>query len=126
MMEEDINILTNNVLNLAFSVHSELGAGLLESTYEACLFYELRKNDIKVERQKKLPIYYKGTLLDEEYRIDLLVENKLILELKNVDNLQPIHSAQILTYLKLSHIKYGLLLNFNASSLRYGIKRFIL
>ncbi len=125
-MDEDINILTSKVLNCAFEVHNELGAGLLESTYEACLFHELIQKGIKVERQKKLPIYYKDVLLNEEYRIDLLIEDRLILELKSVENLQPIHSAQILTYLKLSHIKYGLLLNFNVSSLRYGIKRFIL
>ena len=125
-MEEDINTLTNKVLKLAFEVHSELGAGLLESTYETCLFHELLKNNIKVERQKKLPIYYKGMLLDEEYRIDLLVDERLVLELKSVECLQPVHSAQILTYLKLSHIKYGLLLNFNVPSLRYGIKRFVL
>lgn len=125
-MEEDINILTNKVLGLAFSVHSELGAGLLESTYEACLFYELTQNGIKVERQKKLPIFYKDIPLNEEYRIDLLIEDRLIIELKSVENLQPIHSAQILTYLKLSHIKYGLLLNFNVSHLKYGIKRFAL
>lgn len=125
-MEENINILTNKVLGLAFSVHSELGAGLLESTYEACLFYELTQNGIKVERQKKLPIFYKGIPLNEEYRIDLLIEDRLIIELKSVENLQPIHSAQILTYLKLSHIKYGLLLNFNVSHLKYGIKRFAL
>lgn len=125
-MEEDINILTNKVLGLAFSVHSELGARLLESTYEACLFYELTQNGIKVERQKKLPIFYKDIPLNEEYRIDLLIEDRLIIELKSVENLQPIHSAQILTYLKLSHIKYGLLLNFNVSHLKYGIKRFAL
>lgn len=125
-MEEDINMLTNKVLGLAFSVHSELGAGLLESTYEACLFYELTQNGIKVERQKKLPIFYKDTPLNEEYRIYLLIEDRLIIELKSVENLQPIHSAQILTYLKLSHIKYGLLLNFNVSHLKYGIKRFAL
>lgn len=125
-MEEDINMLTNKVLGLAFSVHSELGAGLLESTYEACLFYELTQNGIKVERQKKLPIFYKDIPLNEEYRIDLLIEDRLIIELKSVENLQPIHSAQILTYLKLSHIKYGLLLNFNVSHLKYGIKRFAL
>ena len=100
-MIEDINNLTSKVLGLAFEVHTQLGAGLLESTYESCLFYELRANDIDVERQKKLPIIYKGTQLDTDYRIDLLIDNQLIIELKSVEMLQPVHSAQLLTYMKL-------------------------
>lgn len=123
---ENINGLTEKVLKLAFEVHSQLGAGLLESIYETCLFYELTKNNMKVERQKQLPVIYKGINMDSNYRIDMLIEDKLIVELKTVDTLQPIHSAQILTYMKLSKIKYGLLLNFNVSSLKYGIKRFVL
>ena len=123
---EDINKLTEKVLKLAFDVHSELGAGLLESTYEACLFYELTRHNVKVERQKVLPICYNNITLDDGYRIDLLIEDRLIIELKSVESLMPVHSAQVLTYLKLSKLKYGLLLNFNVSSLRYGIKRFIL
>ena len=125
-MEEDINILTGTTLKYAFEVHTQLGSGLLESTYEACLFYELSKAGIKIERQKKLPIIYKGITLDTDYRIDLLIEKKLILELKSVESLLPVHSAQLLTYMKLSGLQYGLLLNFNVPSLKYGIKRFIL
>lgn len=125
-MIQDINVLTNKVLGLAFEVHTQLGAGLLESTYESCLFYELKDNNINVERQKKLPIIYKGIQLDTDYRIDLLIDNQLIIELKNVEALQPVHSAQLLTYMKLSNLKYGLLLNFNVPHLKQGIKRFIL
>lgn len=125
-MIQDINILTNKVLGLAFEVHTQLGAGLLESTYESCLFYELKDNNINVERQKKLPIIYKGIQLDTDYRIDLLIDNQLIIELKSVEALQPVHSAQLLTYMKLSNLKYGLLLNFNVPHLKQGIKRFIL
>lgn len=125
-MIQDINVLTNKVLGLAFEVHTQLGAGLLESTYESCLFYELKDNNINVERQKKLPIIYKGIQLDTDYRIDLLIDNQLIIELKSVEALQPVHSAQLLTYMKLSNLKYGLLLNFNVPHLKQGIKRFIL
>lgn len=125
-MIQDINVLTNKVLGLAFEVHTQLGAGLLESTYESCLFYELKENNINVERQKKLPIIYKGIQLDTDYRIDLLIDNQLIIELKSVETLQPVHSAQLLTYMKLSNLKYGLLLNFNVPHLKQGIKRFIL
>ncbi|MEF8804870.1 MULTISPECIES: GxxExxY protein [Bacteroides] len=123
---QDINVLTNKVLGLAFEVHTQLGAGLLESTYESCLFYELKENNINVKRQKKLPIIYKGIQLDTDYRIDLLIDNQLIIELKSVEALQPVHSAQLLTYMKLSNLKYGLLLNFNVPHLKQGIKRFIL
>ena len=125
-MIQDINVLTNKVLGLAFEVHPQLGAGLLESTYESCLFYELKENNINVERQKKLPIIYKGIQLDTDYRIDLSIDNQLIIELKSVEALQPVHSAQLLTYMKLSNLKYGLLLNFNVPHLKQGIKRFIL
>ena len=125
-MIQDINVLTNKVLGLAFEVHTQLGAGLLESTYESCLFYELKENNINVERQKKLPIIHKGIQLDTDYRIDLLIDNQLIIELKSVEALQPVHSAQLLTYMKLSNLKYGLLLNFNVPHLKQGIKRFIL
>ena len=118
---EEINILTGKVLGLAFEVHTQLGAGLLESTYETCLFHEIIEAGIKVERQKKLPIIYKGSKLDTDYRLDLLIDDRLIIELKSVEALLPVHSAQILTYMK-----YGLLLNFNVASLKYGIKRFIL
>ena len=123
---EDINILTNKVLGLPFEVHTQLGAGLLERTYETCLYHEHIETNIQVERQKKLPIIYKGIKLDTDYRIDLLIDKRLIIELKSVEALQPVHSAQILTYMKLSNLKYGLLLNFNVPRLKNGIKRFIL
>ena len=98
----------------------------MESTYETCLYHELIETNIQVERQKKLPIIYKGIKLDTDYRIDLLIDKRLIIELKSVEALQPVHSAQILTYMKLSNLKYGLLLNFNVPRLKNGIKRFIL
>lgn len=114
------------VLDCAFRVHTELGPGLLESTYEACLCYELEQEGLKVERQKALPITYKEVKLDVGYRIDLLVEDCVIVELKAVEFLSDTHLAQLLTYLKLSRCRLGLLANFNAKSLKYGIKRVVL
>ena len=107
-------------------MHAELGPGLLESTYEACLTYELLQSGYKVERQKPLPVIYKEVKLDAGYRIDLLVNNKVIVELKSVDAIAPIHEAQLLTYMKLSGIKLGLLLNFNVKDFKQGIMRRIL
>ena len=117
--------LSNKIIGLALDVHRELGPGLLESTYQQCLAYELSKAKIKFELEKEIPVKYKDVKLDCGYRIDLLVDNKLILELKCVERLQPIHEAQILTYMKLSNIKIGLLVNFNVM-LKNGIKRFVL
>ena len=110
----------------AYEVHTALGPGLLESTYEECLCYELSRYGLQVERQKTLPIEYKGIKIDNGYRLDIVVENKVVIELKSVETLLPIHSAQLLTYLKLSNIKYGLLINFNVKSLKEGIKRYIM
>ena len=124
--EKDINKLTSKILECAFTVHTELGPGLLENAYEECLFYELKKAGLKVERQKALPLVYKEIKLDAGYRIDLLVENKVIVELKSVEALNDIHIAQVLTYLKLSKCEIGLLMNFNVKSLKNGIKRLIL
>src|SRR5581483_7531559 len=104
-------------------VHRELGPGLLESTYEACLFYELCSRGLFVERQKELPVRYKGLAIDAGYRLDLLIEGRVVIELKAVDQLQPIHEAQLLTYLKLSGCTLGLLINFNVKILKDGIKR---
>jgi len=118
--------LSNKVIGLALDVHRELGPGLLESTYQQCLAYELSKENIKFEIEKEIPVKYKDVKLDCGYRIDLLVENKLILELKSVEKLLPIHEAQILTYMKLAKIKTGLLINFNVQMLKNGIKRFVL
>jgi len=118
--------LSNKIIGCAIEVHKELGPGLLESTYEQCLARELSLAKIKFEIQIPLPVIYKGVHLDCGYRIDLLVEKQLILELKAVDNLLPVHEAQILTYMKLSGISTGLLINFNVELLRKGIKRFVL
>jgi len=114
------------ILDCAFIVHSELGPGLLENAYEECLSYELRDAGLKVERQKALPLVYKEIKLDAGYRIDILVEDSIIVELKAVEELTDVHLAQILTYLKLSKCKLGLLVNFNVKCLKNGIKRVIL
>lgn len=120
-----MNNLTEQIIGAAIEVHKELGPGLLESTYERCLVHELLLRDIKAERQKKQPINYKGLEIDEGYRIDILIENKVILELKVVDHLNNVHTAQLLTYLKLSGCKLGYLINFNTELLRDGIKRIV-
>ena len=118
--------LTGIILKKAYEVHTALGAGLLESTYEECLCYELALCGLKVERQKTLPIEYKGIKIENGYRLDIVVEDQVIIELKSVDTLLPIHTAQLLTYLKLSKIKHGLLINFNVKSLKEGIKRYVM
>ena len=110
---------------MGIEIHTELGPGLLESTYEECLFYELKKNGFKVEKQKALPLMYKEVNLEVGYRIDLLVEDKIIIELKSVEALTDVHLAQVLTYLKLSKCKLGLLMNFNVYRLKDGIKRVV-
>src|SRR3989344_5704941 len=119
------NELSNEIVGAAIEVHRHLGPGLLESTYEECLCYELTNRSVKFERQKSLPVAYKGTKLDCGYRLDLVVDGLVILELKAVDQLQPIHSAQLLTYLKLSNLKLGILVNFNVAVLKNGIKRVV-
>jgi GxxExxY protein len=113
------------ILDAAFRVHTELGAGLLESAYEECLYYELKLMGLRVERQKALPVVYKEVKLDAGYRIDLLIENCIVVELKSVELLNDVHFAQILTYLKLSKCKLGLLVNFNVRHLKDGIKRIV-
>jgi len=122
----DIEKIFKIVLDCSFKVHSALGPGLLESAYEECLYYELKQSGLYVEKQKPLPLVYKEVKLDIGYRIDLFVENKVIVELKSVDALADIHMAQILTYLKLSKCKLGLLANFNVLHFKDGIKRVIL
>ena len=119
----EINQLTGKVIGAAIEVHKTLGPGLLESVYEECLCHELTLQKIAFERQKELPVEYKGLKLSLGYRIDILVKEQLILELKACDAIQPIHEAQLLTYLKLSGIKYGLLINFNTTYLKDGLKR---
>jgi GxxExxY protein len=118
--------LFKKVLDSAFRVHTELGAGLLESAYEECLYYELQQAGLKVEKQKALPVVYKDVRLEVGYRIDLWVENCIVVEIKSVECFTDIHFAQILTYLKLSGCKLGLLVNFNVRHLKDGIKRIIL
>ena len=118
--------LSNRIIGCALKVHKALGPGLLESTYEQCLCYELSKAGLRFERQKELPVKYEDVMIDCGYRIDILVEGRLILELKSVDTLQRIHEAQLLTYMKLSAVSIGLLINFNSVLLRDGIKRFVL
>jgi GxxExxY protein len=121
-----LNEISYDVIGAAFRVHSELGPGLLESTYEACLAYELGKLGLAFERQKSLPVTYQDVQLDAGYRIDLLVEDRIILEIKSVEAIAPIHKAQLMTYLKLSGIKLGLLLNFNVQDMKKGINRIIM
>ena len=119
------NSLATKVIGLAIKVHKELGPGLLESVYKECLFYELKKSGLFVEKEKSLPIYYDGVELECGYRLDLFVANKLIVEIKSVKELNEIYLAQLLTYLKLSESKLGLLINFNVLLLKDGIKRVI-
>ncbi len=121
-----INEITEKIIGAAIAVHKELGPGLLESAYEACLIYELVQSGLRVESQKALPVSYRGVQIDCGYRIDLLVENQIILELKAIEKIEPIHEAQLLSYLKLSGYKVGLLINFNVKLLRNGIRRFVL
>lgn len=121
----ELNKLSSKIINVAIEVHKELGPGLLESAYEECMCYEFRLRDIGFERQKPLPITYKGNTLECGYRLDILVENAIILELKVCEKLEPIHKAQLLTYLKLSNLKLGLLLNFNVTLMRDGITRVV-
>ena len=115
--------LTEEVIGAAMQVHSHLGAGLLESAYEECLCHELALRDLPFRRQVSLPINYKGLHLDCGYRIDVLVEDKLIIEVKSVERLLPVHQAQLITYLKVTGIQTGLLINFNVAHLRQGIRR---
>jgi GxxExxY protein len=125
-VKQSINEITEKIIGAAIAVHKELGPGLLESAYEACLVYELVQSGLKVESQKSLPVSYRGVQVDCGYRIDLLVEDQIILELKAVEKMEPIHEAQLLSYLKLSGYKIGLLINFNVRLLRNGIRRFVL
>ncbi len=118
--------LTRKVIGCAIEVHRQLGPGLLESTYEECLCYELSKEGLAFERQISLPMKYKDVALNVGYRIDLLVENKLIVEIKATEKILPLHEAQLLTYLKLSGTRTGLILNFNVPVLKDGVKRMVL
>ncbi len=118
--------LSNRIIGCAIEVHRELGPGLLESTYEQCLAHELSLNGINFKRQHPLPVAFKGVRLDCGYRVDVLVEDEFILELKSVEALKGIHEAQLLTYMKLAGIKHGFLINFNVRLLKEGLKSFVL
>ncbi len=118
--------LSKKIIGCAIEVHRELGPGLLESAYEQCLAHELTLQGIPYERQKPMPVSYKGILIDCGYRLDLLVDRKIVVELKAVAAIEPIHEAQLLTYLKLAKLNIGLLINFNVPLLKDGIKRFVL
>jgi len=122
----NFEFMSAQVIAAAIEVHRNLGPGLLESAYEECLCYEMQLRQIQFERQKHLPVTYKGKHLDCGYRIDIVAGGEILLELKCVEKLMPIHEAQLLTYLKLSGLKTGLLINFNAVLLKDGIKRFVL
>lgn len=119
----ELNQLSNKIIGAAIEVHKELGPGLLESVYEECLAHELKTNGLCVETQVVLPIKYKGVTLDKEYRIDVLVDKKIIIELKSVEELKKVNEIQLVTYLKMSGVKMGLLINFNVPKLVDGIKR---
>ncbi len=121
----DINELSSKIIGGAIEVHKALGPGLLESAYEECIFHELNLQGFSLERQKPLPVTYKGRILDCGYRLDLVVEKMIILELKSCEKIEPIHKAQLLTYLKLSGLNLGLLLNFNVPVMRDGIVRIV-
>jgi GxxExxY protein len=123
MNEEDA---AREIVDAAIAVHRELGPGLLESAYEQCLAFELVRRGLKVERQKVLPVIYQELQIDAGYRIDLLVQDRVVVELKAVEKLETIHEAQVLTYLKLSRCRIGLLLNFNVRLLQDGIRRLVL
>ncbi len=121
-----LNSISDKIIGAAIEVHKELGPGLLESVYEVCLYQELKKQGVSVDCQVDLPIIYKGEITNKTYRIDMLVENCVIVELKSVDTINPIYEAQLLTYMKLLNINLGLLINFNVELLKNGIKRRIL
>lgn len=120
----EIDELTETVIGCAIEVHRNLGPGLLESAYQECLFYELRTQKLNIEKEISLPIIYKEIKIDHGYRIDLLIENRLVVELKTVEKFTDVHTAQILTYMRLGEYSTGLLLNFNTKLLKHGIKRF--
>lgn len=122
MTEDEISKI---VFESALKVHKTLGPGLLESAYEECLFYELKKTNLKVEKQKPLPLIYEEVKLEVGYRIDIIIEGKFIVEIKSVEALNEVHLAQLLTYLKLSDCKLGLLINFNVKLLKNGVRRVI-
>ncbi len=125
MIEKSENELSNIIIGCAIEVHKQLGPGLLESAYQECLYYELKNSGLDVIKEKAMPIVYKEVKLDHGYRIDLLVNNKVVIEIKTVECFTDVHTAQVLTYLRLGNYKLALLLNFHVTSLKNGIKRVI-
>lgn len=119
------NELSNRIIGLAIEIHQSLGPGLLESAYKECLYFRLKKEGFLVEKEKSMPLIYEDVKLDCGYRIDILVDNKVVLEIKSVDSINEVHFAQTLTYMKLGNYKLGLLINFNVSLLKEGIKRIV-
>jgi len=125
MNNEKLNSLARQIVDASISVHKEMGPGLLESVYEYCLLKELENRGINAINQVSVPLFYKGELLTKDFRIDILVENEIILELKAVEIILPVHEAQIISYLKLADKRLGFLLNFNVELMRNGIRRFV-
>lgn len=123
--QEELDVISSGIIGAAIDVHRELGPGLLESAYEHCLAFELSERGHTAERQKLVPIQYKDTEVDAGFRLDLLVDQKIIVELKAVDTIAPIHKAQLMTYLKLTGLKVGLLMNFNVRILKHGLHRVV-
>ena len=125
MTNIELNRLSKEILDASIEVHREMGPGLLESVYEECLLEELKLRNIKATNQVELPLIYKGKKLKKEFRLDVLVENEIIIELKTVDSIIPVHEAQIISYLRLSDKKLGFIVNFNVALLKQGFKRFV-
>ncbi len=123
MKYDDIEVIGKEIVDASLRVHRELGPGLLEGAYEECFLFELKDRGLGVDQQKLLPVTYRGHRIDAGYRIDLLVENKIVIELKAVEQLIPLHDAQLLTYLRLSGCTLGYLINFNVTLLKNGLKR---
>ncbi len=125
MIREQLNKISKEIVDAAYTVHKEMGPGLLESIYEYCMLKELELRNIHAKRQVIIPLYYKGELLTKDFRIDILVENEIIIELKAVDIILPVHKAQIISYLKLADKNLGFLINFNVDYIKNGIKRIV-
>ena len=125
MINQELDRLSKIILNASIEVHREMGPGLLESIYELCLLEELKRQHLNVQHQVSIPLFYKDVELSKDFRIDILVENEIILEIKSVDTLLPVHEAQIISYLKLTDKRLGFLINFNVALLKHGFKRFV-
>ncbi|WP_445637895.1 GxxExxY protein [Nostoc sp. DSM 114161] len=125
MNEDEINEVSGAVVDAAYMVHTSLGSGLLESVYETVMDFELRKRKLRVQRQVMIPVVYGGVVLEEGFRADLIVENQVIVELKSVESIHPVHKKQLLTYLRLADKRVGLLINFNVSLIKDGISRVV-